>query len=293
MKASFPVVAWLFVIASFHAIAVEASVIDPTQSEVPACLVACPSGDVVNDFVMRDFVRNPRQGAVIQPDFCGCPNFHLVIGGSPPYIVQPSGCEIVEYTDEAGVARLPIQGAGSCAELPIYIYGWGWPAPYPVRSIASTDQDGNEVVDSRDLAIVQAAVGTNDRTADFDGDGAVTATDVEYVRGHLGHRSVQALDVPLGTAAGVGFSRPPAPNPSRGTVHFSVVLGAEQDAEVGIFDLRGRRVAALWKGRLGSGETRFRWNGVTTSGERAAAGIYVVRLRAGGRVESRLLTVLR
>ena len=283
------------VLGALSARIAEASVIDPAQSDVPACLVACPAGDVVNDFVMRDFVRNARAGALVTPDFCGCPDFHLVPGGSPPYWVEPSGCEITNYTDMQGLARFPIQGAGACADFPIYIYGWTWGGPLQRRSIASVDLNGDLIVDAADVALVESKLGTSDRSGDFDCDSTVTSADVAFVNQHMHHHGhLIPTAVPAsGPDPDLRLSRPPFPNPASGRVTFSVANPREQEVDIAILDLFRRRMAALWIGRLGIGETRFHWDGSDHSGGRASPGLYVVRLRAGTMVSMRLFTLLR
>ena len=91
----------------------------------------------------------------------------------------------------------------------------------------------------------------------------------------------------------LGFTRPPRPNPSRGAVSFDVGLQREQKVRIEVLDLRGTRVALLHDGPLAAGDHPFRWRGVTDRGERAPAGIYVVLLRSGAIVTSRLASLLR
>ncbi len=54
-----------------------------------------------------------------------------------------------------------------------------------------------------------------------------------------------------------------------------------QEARVEVFDVRGRRVALLAQSRFGAGRHVLHWNGTDTAGHAVAAGIYVVRVRAG------------
>ena len=55
------------------------------------------------------------------------------------------------------------------------------------RPVVSTDQDGNLRVDATDQSIAAAKVGGNDRSADFDCDGDVDATDLTILGNHQGH----------------------------------------------------------------------------------------------------------
>ena len=84
-----------------------------------------------------------------------------------------------------------------------------------------------------------------------------------------------------------------APNPFHGgsSVEFSLARG--EDVELGIFDLGGRRVRTLQRGRLAAGPHRFEWNGLDTGGRRAPAGVYFVRFKAQGRSLEAKLVKLR
>ena len=72
------------------------------------------------------------------------------------------------------------------------------------------------------------------------------------------------------------------PNPSRdgGTLRFG--LRADSDVDVAIFDVTGRRIAQLARGPMPAGPHALAWNRHDRAGHRAPAGIYLVRLRAGG-----------
>ena len=94
-------------------------------------------------------------------------------------------------------------------------------------------------------------------------------------------------------AARIGFSRDPSPNPSRGTVSFAVTLPQASDTELSVHDVTGRRVATLHRGQLEAGEHGWQWNGRTDHGVRAAAGRYVIRLRAGAVEASRSVSLVR
>ncbi len=49
----------------------------------------------------------------------------------------------------------------------------------------------------------------------------------------------------------------------------------------------------LWEGPLAAGSHRFTWNGRNARGEDVATGVYLIRLRAGDRVETREAVLLR
>ena len=81
-----------------------------------------------------------------------------------------------------------------------------------------------------------------------------------------------------------------APNPTRkGTlVHFE--LAREEALELSLMDVSGRQVARLARGTYGAGTHEVRWDGRTSSGMKAAPGVYLVHLR--GEHTDRSLTLV-
>ena len=75
---------------------------------------------------------------------------------------------------------------------------------------------------------------------------------------------------------------PPRPNPSAGTVNLGFTLARPGNVEVTIFDLQGREVAMPASGIGEAGAHEVAWNGRWQNGSKAEAGLYFVRLRAGG-----------
>jgi flagellar hook assembly protein FlgD len=95
------------------------------------------------------------------------------------------------------------------------------------------------------------------------------------------------LDVSPGEAppsrpGATAFARAPAPNPSSGAVRFAVSVPGAQQVELVVRDLAGRRMAVLHRGALAAGTHSFTWNGSTSAGTSAPAGVYFVQLRAAG-----------
>ena len=83
------------------------------------------------------------------------------------------------------------------------------------------------------------------------------------------------------------------PNPFAIESRFSISLDAGGDADVSVFDLLGRRVSTVFRGRLEAGTTELAWNGRRDDGSRAVAGVYFYRLEMRGRVVSRRLVLQR
>jgi hypothetical protein len=67
----------------------------------------------------------------------------------------------------------------------------------------------------------------------------------------------------------------PTPNPGRGSRTIRFDLEAESSVQLAVFDVRGRRVAALTEGRLPAGQHRIPWDARGLS-----RGVYFVRLEA-------------
>lgn len=84
-----------------------------------------------------------------------------------------------------------------------------------------------------------------------------------------------------------------APNPAWAGVEVSFDLSAAADVSLGVYDLRGARVATLTRGLLPAGHHRSTWSGRDDSGHAAAPGIYFVELRAGTVRQVRMLAIVR
>ncbi|NNE43894.1 MAG: T9SS type A sorting domain-containing protein, partial [Gemmatimonadetes bacterium] len=110
------------------------------------------------------------------------------------------------------------------------------------------------------------------------------------------------------TAGAVGTTAPPLgpdgppvqlsagfPNPFRAAdgTRFALALPSAQRVEAAVYDVHGRRVASLQRGRLPAGPHQIHWDGRTTHGTAAAAGVYFLKLRSVGGSESRKIVLLR
>ena len=88
-------------------------------------------------------------------------------------------------------------------------------------------------------------------------------------------------------SVGPAGSRPPAkllvaPNPSRGATLFALHLPAKKIVTLGLYDVSGRRVRALFRGEAPAGESDYEWDGRDDRGHLAAAGLYFARVQAAG-----------
>ncbi len=96
------------------------------------------------------------------------------------------------------------------------------------------------------------------------------------------------VQVEIGMEGALHLSAP-APNPAaeRATLSFAVQEGTK--AEVTMYDVLGQRVRTLYEGTPPGEEARR----VTVETGTLSSGVYVVRLRAGGRTQTRRLTVVK
>ncbi|HMB68139.1 MAG TPA: FG-GAP-like repeat-containing protein [bacterium] len=130
---------------------------------------------------------------------------------------------------------------------------------------------------------------------DWNGDGVIDLAAVNRSSGDLtfllnGVSSTSAGPVPTALATGIGRI---GPNPFRESVAVRFDLARAGRASVGVFDVRGRRVAGLAAGPLPAGSHRVFWDGRGDGGEPVAAGVYFVRLDAAGAVWTRKVLRLR
>jgi flagellar hook assembly protein FlgD len=72
------------------------------------------------------------------------------------------------------------------------------------------------------------------------------------------------------------------PNPFGPSTTIRYVAPRGGHVSVRVYDLAGRAVATLVDGAATPGEHVAVWDGATDSGERAASGVYFVRLEAEG-----------
>lgn len=102
------------------------------------------------------------------------------------------------------------------------------------------------------------------------------------------------IELPVGTGApliaegGHLLLRPSYPNPARSATTLAFSLGEPGTARLDVYDVAGRLVTRVVDERLAAGEHRRTW-----STEGLPSGVYLVRLRAEGRTESRKVVVLR
>ena len=83
------------------------------------------------------------------------------------------------------------------------------------------------------------------------------------------------------------------PNPFNGETAIRFALLEAADVELEVFNLAGQRVTTLLHDRRTAGAHTLYWNGRDGEGNVLASGVYVYRLQAEGRKETRKLLLMR
>lgn len=84
-----------------------------------------------------------------------------------------------------------------------------------------------------------------------------------------------------------------APNPFNPRTTILLNMEERDRVTLAVYDLRGRRVAALHTGELGPGEHQFLWNGKDSRGFDLASGTYLVRFVSGRQIDNKKMVLIR
>lgn len=83
------------------------------------------------------------------------------------------------------------------------------------------------------------------------------------------------------------------PNPFNPSTSIKYYLAKGENVELEIYNLAGQKVKTLVSAKQSAGEHQIQWDGRNDSGELAASGVYLYRLRAGSEVLTRKMVMLR
>ena len=86
---------------------------------------------------------------------------------------------------------------------------------------------------------------------------------------------------------------PNYPNPFNPTTTIRFALASTKDVDLTIFDMTGRRVRTLLRGRRNSGWHLIQWDGLDEKGRAVPSGVYLYRLKAGRDVQVRRMVLIR
>ena len=111
----------------------------------------------------------------------------------------------------------------------------------------------------------------------------------------FGDAATAAPEAPAPAPAALRLASHPNPFNPRATIVLEVPAGAGlAEASVEVFDVRGRRLRTLFRGRLPRGAREsFAWDGRDERGRRLASGVYLCRARVDGTSASRKLVLLK
>jgi len=83
------------------------------------------------------------------------------------------------------------------------------------------------------------------------------------------------------------------PNPFNSSTVIRFELPEDGEVELAVYNLAGQRVAVLAQGWREAGTYTVRWDGRDEGERELASGVYLYRLRAGERMETRKLALVR
>jgi hypothetical protein len=117
-----------------------------------------------------------------------------------------------------------------------------------------------------------------------------------YSEGYVGLARLSGtvvLDVPPAPVrAGLSLAAP-YPNPAHSGADLAFELGGPGVVTAEVLDVGGRRVCALSGGAFPPGRHVVRWDGRDGAGHPVAGGVYFVRVRTAGALETRRVCVVR
>ncbi|MEO5988599.1 MAG: PQQ-binding-like beta-propeller repeat protein [Candidatus Eisenbacteria bacterium] len=137
---------------------------------------------------------------------------------------------------------------------------WSWPAGSSIRTAPAIDADGTVyfgTFNGKVIALRDATTAVEPREP----------------------MSVLALSAPL-------------PTPSRGITRLQFIAPAGTRARLDVLDLAGRHVATLWDGAGDGLQHLAIWNLIDANGSKVAPGVYLARITAAGRSESRRIVAM-
>jgi enterochelin esterase-like enzyme len=107
----------------------------------------------------------------------------------------------------------------------------------------------------------------------FSGNGSL------YVLGNFGERGVETAkhgDIPTGF-----ILYETAPNPFRTHATIRYAIPTNTQVSINVYDVNGRVVKSICKGKMPAGDHHVRWYGEDESGRKVASGVYFIRYHAG------------
>ena len=101
------------------------------------------------------------------------------------------------------------------------------------------------------------------------------------------------VGVPQAVGSMIGFTRSPAPNPTRAGVAFQFAVRKAGVVHAEVFDAAGRRLAVVLDRGFDAGVHEASWDGRDAGGARVRAGVYFLRLGTPDVMQTRAVTLER
>jgi hypothetical protein len=191
----------LFVLAFAFTLPASAGVPDPAQSSYSACLVTCPQGDIPFHVVVRDVAAVPVVGALVTLSTCVAAEVrYCPLNGTENYTL-PGGCVVTGVTDASGALTIGIK-SGGIGLGPIQLHADGV-LLNSYAGVASTDLNGDSVVDVNDFNILSANVGSFDPRYDLDCAPPSNNQDQDFLQRHAGHMCEGVVPAQRRTLGGI------------------------------------------------------------------------------------------
>ena len=102
-----------------------------------------------------------------------------------------------------------------------------------------------------------------------------------------------SANTPLTLHDGASLAFTSYPNPFRSQTLISFDLASQEQVDVAVYDVRGRRVRELLRGTASSGRNQLYWDGTTDDGRTLPPGAYFARIVAGAQTQSRVISLVR
>jgi hypothetical protein len=123
------------------------------------------------------------------------------------------------------------------------------------------------------------------------GTGPIVEAAIDDAMLHSGDQVTWVSETPVSAPAVVLGA--PRPSPTRGRVEISLTMPRPGPVFASVHDVTGRLVRTLFVGTLRQGNHQLRWDGATQGGAEAAAGVYVLQLKAAGVAKRAKIVVVR
>jgi hypothetical protein len=83
------------------------------------------------------------------------------------------------------------------------------------------------------------------------------------------------------------------PNPFNPETRISFSLSAKSDVLLDIYNLKGQKIRTMHSGILAKGAHLLTWNGKDDNGAAASSGVYLYRMTAGGKTQTRKMVLMK